>query len=80
MSLDDHREEPTAKRTMNFEPVELKAAAPGWCVRVMLAHGEYIQMDEFKTETGARNRIVGKSAARLKKYRGGRYAERSFSV
>jgi hypothetical protein len=65
---------------VKLEPVELKAAEPGGYVPVTLPHGEDIQMNEFKTEPEARNWIVGKSAAWLKKYGGGRYAEGSFSV
>ena len=62
------------KRKVRFEPVELKAAEPGWYVRVTLPHGEQIQMNEFMTETEAKNWITDKSAVWLKKYRGGRYA------
>ena len=61
-------------RTVKFEPVELKTARPGWYVRVTLPHGEQIQMNEFKTETQAKDWIANKAAAWLKKYRGGRYA------
>lgn len=62
------------RRTVKFEPVELNAAEPGWYVRVTLPHGEQIQMNEFKTETEAKDWIAKKAAAWLKKYRGGRYA------
>jgi hypothetical protein len=65
---------PKRKRMVKFGPVALKAAAPAWCVRIILPHGEQIQINEFKTETEAKNWITDKSAAWLKKYRGGRYA------
>jgi hypothetical protein len=58
---------PQRKRIVKFEPVALKAAAPGWYVRITLPHGEKIQINEFKTETEAKNWIADKSAAWLKK-------------
>jgi hypothetical protein len=51
----------------------LSAAEPGWFVRVTLPHGEQIHISDFNAETEARNWIVDKSEAWLKKYRGGRY-------
>jgi hypothetical protein len=65
---------PQRKRIVKFEPIELKAAEPGWFVRVTLPHGEQIHINEFRTETEAKDWIADKAAAWLKKYRGGRYA------
>jgi hypothetical protein len=62
------------KRTVKFEPAELKAAQPGWRVRITLPHGEQVLLNEFKTETETKNWIADKSGVWLKKYRGGRYA------
>jgi hypothetical protein len=61
------------KHKTKFEPVQMKAE-PGWYVRITLPHGEQIHIDEFIAEAEARAWIEHKSAAWLKKYRGGRYA------
>jgi hypothetical protein len=60
------------KPKTKFEPVPLNAAI-GWYVRVTLPHGEEIQINEFPTWADARVWIAEKSAAWLKKFRGGRY-------
>jgi hypothetical protein len=52
-----------------FEPVQLKAE-PKWYVRITLPRDEDIHLDELKTEAEVQAWIDGKSAARLKKYRG----------
>jgi hypothetical protein len=62
-----------SKPKTKFAPVQLKAGL-GWYVRITLPHGEEIHIDEFKTEAEAALWIADKSAAWLKKYRGGRYA------
>jgi hypothetical protein len=62
---------PQRKRMVKFEPIALKAAVPGWYVRVTLPRGEQIQINEFETETEAKNWITGKSAAWLKKIEAG---------
>jgi hypothetical protein len=61
------------KHKTKFEPVQMKAER-GWYVRITLPHGEQIHIDEFISEAEARAWIDDKSAAWLKKYRGGRYA------
>jgi hypothetical protein len=59
------------KRTAKFDAVQ-SMVEPRWNVRVTLQHGERILIGEFMTEVTALEWIAEKSAAWLKKYRGGR--------
>ena len=60
------------KPKTQFGMIQLKAGS-GWHIRATLPHGEFVQVNYFKTAIEAIDWIADEAASWLKNYRGGRY-------